>query len=339
MKLLITGGAGFIGSNFVHYWLKAHPQDQIVNLDKLTYAGTLDNLTDIEDNSHYKFIKGDITDMDTVIMAMHKVDTVVHFAAESHVDRSVLGPGVFIMTNIVGTQVLLDAAVENQVRRFIHISTDEVFGDLPFDSPDKFNETTPYSPSSPYSASKASSDHLARAYHHTFGLPVIVTNCSNNYGPYQFPEKFMSLAITNILEGKKAPLYGEGKNIRDWLYVEDHCRAIEAVITKGEIGETYCVGGLTDAVTNQQILEKICRLMGVPFSDSVELVKDRPGHDRKYAVDWSKINRELGWSPAHDLDSGLKATIEWYKQNKSWWKPLKEDQADYFKKQYNQIEN
>ncbi|MBI2009758.1 MAG: dTDP-glucose 4,6-dehydratase [Candidatus Chisholmbacteria bacterium] len=334
MKLLVTGGAGFIGSNFIHFWLKNHPSDDIVNLDKLTYAGNLESLRDVETNPHYKFLQGDITDIDAVNVAIHQANVVVHFAAESHVDRSILGPGVFVTTNVIGTQVLLDAALEHEVERFIHISTDEVFGDLPFDSQEKFNETSPYSPSSPYAASKAGSDHLARAYHRTFNLPVIVTNCSNNYGPYQFPEKFISLAITNIIEGKKAPLYGAGKNIRDWLYVEDHCRAIETVLSKGEVGETYCVGGLTNAISNKKVLAKVATSMGKTFEATVELVKDRPGHDRRYAVDWSKINRELGWKPLHDFDTWLQKTIEWYKANEPWWKPLKEREQEYFKEQY-----
>ena len=334
MRILVTGGAGFIGSNFVHYWLKHHPQDVVVNLDKLTYAGNLASLDDIAESPQYKFIKGDITDIDAVNLAMHQVDIVVHFAAESHVDRSILGPGVFVMTNVVGTQVLLDAALEHQVQKYIHISTDEVFGDLPFDSPQKFTEATKYDPSSPYSASKAASDHLVRAYHRTYKLPAIITNCSNNYGPYQFPEKFIPLAITNIIEGKKAPLYGEGKNVRDWLYVEDHCKAIDAVIHQGTIGETYCIGGLTEDISNKEILSMICMLMGVKFENSIEQVTDRPGHDRKYSVDWNKINRELGWKPQHDLSTWLKGTIQWYKDHESWWKPLKVDSSEYFKQQY-----
>ncbi len=334
MKLLVTGGAGFIGSNFIHYWLKTYPQDDIVNLDKLTYAGNLKSLDSIKVSPHYKFIQGDITDIDTVNIAMHQIDVVVHFAAESHVDRSILGPGVFVMTNVVGTQVLLDAAIEHKVNRFIHISTDEVFGDLPFDSKEKFSETTKYNPHSPYSASKAAADHLVLAYHSTYKLPVVVTNCSNNYGPYQFPEKFIPLAITNLLEDKKAPLYGEGSNVRDWLYVEDHCRAIDAVISKGKIGETYCIGGLTESLSNHQVITKICQLMDKNFDESVQFVTDRPGHDRKYAVDWSKIKNELGWQPEHDFDTWLTKTIDWYKTHETWWKPLKEEEREYFAKQY-----
>ena len=335
MKLLVTGGAGFIGSNFVHYWLENHPDDHLVNLDKLTYAGNLANLKDIETNPHYKFIPGDITDADTVDVALQHADTVVHFAAESHVDRSILGPGVFITTNVIGTQVLLNAALETKVKLFLHVSTDEVFGDLPFDSKDKFNETSCYRPSSPYAASKAAADHLVRAYHRTYDLPAIITNCANNYGPYQFPEKFIALAITNILEDRKAPLYGEGANVRDWLYVEDHCRALDAVISQGKVGETYCIGGLTDDISNHQVLQKICSILGKNFDSSIELVTDRPGHDRRYTIDWSKINRELGWSPLHDFDTGLTKTVQWYKDNKSWWQAVKSGEyLDYYQQQY-----
>lgn len=322
-KLLVTGGAGFIGSNFIHYWLKTHPQDQIVNLDKLTYAGNLANLKDIQDSSNYKFIRGDIADADAVAVAMRHADTVVHFAAETHVDRSILGPGAFITTNVVGTQVLLNAALEQKVKLFLHVSTDEVYGDLPFDSKDKFNEQSCYRPSSPYAASKAAADHLVRAYHRTYGLPAIITNCSNNYGPYQFPEKLIPLAITNLLAGKKAPMYDQGQHIRDWLYVEDHCRALELVIHKGKAGETYCIGGLTEGITNRQVLQKICAILGKDFDTSIKMVTDRPGHDRKYAIDWSKIHRELGWQPRHDFDTWLEKTVEWYKDNKLWLTSLK----------------
>lgn len=322
-KLLVTGGAGFIGSNFIHYWLKHHPQDEIVNFDKLTYAGNLANLQDIQNQPNYKFIKGDIADADAVNLAMAKVDVVTHFAAETHVDRSILGPGVFITTNVVGTQVLLNAALEQKVKLFLHISTDEVYGDLPFDSQDKFNEGSCYRPSSPYAASKAAADHLVRAYHRTYNLPAIVTNCSNNYGPYMFPEKFIPLSITNLLEDHKAPLYDQGQHIRDWLYVEDHCRALDLVIHTGKVGETYCIGGLTRDITNREVLQKICRLLGKDFDTSIASVPDRPGHDRKYAIDWSKIHRELGWQPVHDFDTGLAQTVDWYKQNKSWWQAIK----------------
>lgn len=322
-KLLVTGGAGFIGSNFIHYWLKTHPRDQIVNLDKLTYAGNLANLKDIQDSPNYKFIRGDIADADAVAVAMRHADTVAHFAAETHVDRSILGPGAFITTNVVGTQVLLNAALEQKVKLFLHVSTDEVYGDLPFDSKDKFNEQSCYRPSSPYAASKAAADHLVRAYHRTYNLPAIITNCSNNYGPYQFPEKFIPLAITNLLEDKKAPMYDQGQYIRDWLYVEDHCRALDAVINKGKIGQTYCIGGLTEGITNRQVLQKICAILGKDFDTSIEIVTDRPGHDRKYAIDWSKIHRELGWQPRHDFDTWLEKTVKWYENNKLWLTSLK----------------
>jgi dTDP-glucose 4,6-dehydratase len=323
MKLLVTGGAGFIGSNFIHYWLENHPRDQIVNLDKLTYAGNLANLKDVQNNPNYKFIRGDIADADTVGVAMQHVDLVANFAAETHVDRSILGPAVFITTNVVGTQVLLNAALEQKVKLFLQVSTDEVYGDLPFDSEDKFNEDSCYRPSSPYAASKAAADHLVRAYHRTYNLPAIITNCSNNYGPYQFPEKLIPLAITNLLEGKKAPMYDRGQHIRDWLYVEDHCRALDAVIHQGKVGETYCIGGLTQGITNREVLQKIGAILGKDLDQSVVTVADRPGHDRKYAIDWSKINSELGWQPLHDFDTGLKKTVEWYKDNKLWLTSLK----------------
>ncbi|HSW88025.1 MAG TPA: dTDP-glucose 4,6-dehydratase, partial [Candidatus Saccharimonadales bacterium] len=244
MKLLVTGGAGFIGSNFILYWMKEHPEDSVVNLDKLTYAGNLENLTSVEHNPNYSFVHGDICDRETVQKAMENVDTVVHFAAESHVDRSITDPSEFVETNVVGTQVLLDVAKEKQVKRFHHVSTDEVFGALSLEEENKFKETTVYNPRSPYAASKAGSDHLVRAYFFTYGLPITITNCSNNFGPYHFPEKMIPLAITNLLEDKKVPVYGDGLYVRDWLYVEDHCRAIDAVLQKGKIGETYCVGGM-----------------------------------------------------------------------------------------------
>jgi len=322
MKLLVTGGAGFIGSNFILYWMAQHPDDSIVNLDKLTYAGNLENLTSVEKNTHYTFIHGDICDPIIVKQAMDGVDIVVHFAAESHVDRSITDPSPFVQTNMLGTQVLLDAALTAKVQRFHHISTDEVFGSLKLDDPGKFTERTPYDPKSPYSASKAGSDHLVRAYHHTFGLPVTITNCSNNFGPFHFPEKFIPLAITNLLEGKKVPVYGDGKNVRDWLYVEDHCRAIALVLQKGTVGETYCVGGLTKDINNLEVIKMILQKMGKDES-SIEFVKDRAGHDRRYAIDWSKINKKLGWKPLYDFETELTKTIEWYKTHESWWKRIK----------------
>jgi dTDP-glucose 4,6-dehydratase len=322
MKLLVTGGAGFIGANFILYWLGNHTDDSIVNFDKLTYAGNLDNLVSVSRDSRYQFIRGDIADKKAVSAAMKGIDVVVHFAAESHVDRSITEPSPFVMTNVVGTQVLLDAALEAKVKRFHHISTDEVFGALPLGTDEKFSERSRYNPRSPYSASKAASDHLVRAYFHTYVLPVTITNCSNNFGPYQYPEKLIPLAITNILEGKKVPVYGDGKYVRDWLYVEDHCRAIDVILAKGKIGETYCVGGLTNDIDNLTVVKKIISSMGRDES-CIEYVKDRLGHDRKYAVDWTKINKELGWKPAHDFDTYLVKTIQWYKDHAAWWKPLK----------------
>ena len=322
MKLLVTGGAGFIGSNFIYYWLKNHPDDQLVNLDKLTYAGNLANLDSVKNNPHYSFIKGDICDPEVVDQAMKDINVVVHFAAESHVDRSITAPAVFVMTNVVGTQVLLDAALKHQVKRFHHISTDEVFGWLALNSQEKFSETTPFKPNSPYSASKAGSDHLVRAYHQTYGLPVTITNTSNNYGPFQFPEKLIPLAITNLIQGKKVPLYGDGLNVRDWLYVADHCQGIDLVLKQGRPGETYCLGGLTEDLSNLEIIKKIIKIMG-KSEDSIEFVTDRPGHDRRYALDWTKAKTELGYQPEHNFDTYLAQTIDWYKNNQSWWQPIK----------------
>ncbi len=336
MKILVTGGAGFIGSNFILYWLSHHKNDLIVNLDKLTYAGNLANLKSVENDPRYKFIKGDICDVDLVKEVMDGVDTVVHFAAESHVDRSIHSPSQFVETNVGGTQVLLDAAVEKKIKHFHHVSTDEVFGSLDLNSSSKFSEITSYDPRSPYSASKASSDHLVRAYFHTYNLPITITNCSNNFGPFQFPEKLIPLAITNVLEGKKVPVYGDGLYVRDWLHVTDHCRAIEAVLMNGIIGETYCVGGLgpTEEINNISIVKKILMLLGQDES-MIEFVKDRPGHDRRYAIDWSKINKELGWKPEFDFDSWLEKTVMWYQENKDWWKALKNAEFDkYYDTQY-----
>ncbi|OGH20630.1 MAG: dTDP-glucose 4,6-dehydratase, partial [Candidatus Levybacteria bacterium RIFCSPHIGHO2_01_FULL_40_83] len=283
MRLLVTGGAGFIGSNFILYWFKNHPEDQVVNFDALTYAGNLENLISIEKNPNYRFVKGDIANVNEVNSAMEGVDAVVHFAAETHVDRSISGPAPFVMSNVLGTQVLLDSARKNNIKRFHHVSTDEVFGQLELDSDEKFNESTCYDPRSPYSASKASSDHLVRAYFHTYNFPVTITNCSNNFGPYQFPEKIIPLAITNVLEEKKIPIYGDGLYVRDWLYVEDHCRGIDLVLSRGKIGETYCLGGMTEDINNLEVAKKIAGLLGKDET-VIEFVKDRPGHDRRYAV-------------------------------------------------------
>jgi len=322
MKLLVTGGAGFIGSNFILYWLKKYPQDKIVNLDKLTYAGNLENLKSIEKNPNYEFVQGDICNPQLVNSLTEKTDIIVHFAAESHVDRSIMDPAPFIKTNIEGTYILLEAALKNKVKKFHHVSTDEVFGALELNSKEKFSDKTPYNPHSPYSASKASSDHLVRAYFDTYNLPITISNCSNNFGPYQFPEKLIPLAITNIIEGKKVPVYGDGLYVRDWLYVEDHLKAIDLILQKGKIGETYLVGGLTEDIANIDIVKKILKNMGKDESQ-IEFVKDRPGHDRRYAIDWSKINKELGWKPEHGFDEYLKITIDWYVNNRKWWKRIK----------------
>ncbi len=334
MKLLVTGGAGFIGSNFILYWMREHPKDTIVNFDKLTYAGNLENLRSVEKSPHYRFVHGDICDASAVTKALVNIDTVVHFAAESHVDRSIMEPATFVLTNVVGTHVLLEASLNAHVARFHHVSTDEVYGSLELNSSSKFDERTRYNPRSPYSASKAGSDHLVRAYYHTYGLPITMTNCSNNFGPYQFPEKLIPLAITNILEGKKVPVYGDGLYVRDWLYVEDHCRAIDLVLTKGKIGATYCVGGLTEDINNLTVVKKIIKFMGASES-VIEFVKDRPGHDRRYAIDWTKMKTELGWEPLGDFDTWLIKTIDWYKDNRSWWEAVKNRSYQaYYQKQY-----
>jgi len=336
MNLLVTGGAGFIGSNFILYWLKKYPQDKILNLDKLTYAGNLENLKTVENNLNYAFVKGDICNLSLIdsLIKKYNIDTIVHFAAESHVDRSIMDPAPFIKTNVEGTYILLEAALKNKIKRFHHISTDEVFGALPLNSKEKFNEKTAYNPRSPYSASKAASDHLVRAYYVTYGLPITISNCSNNYGPYQFPEKLIPLAITNIIEGKKVPIYGDGLYVRDWLYVEDHCKALDLILHKGKVGETYFIGGLTEDINNIEVVRKILKIMGRDES-YIEYVKDRPGHDRRYAIDWSKINRELSWKPEVDFDTGLKLTVDWYLKNQDWWKKIKSGEYQkYYQKQY-----
>ena len=331
-KILVTGGAGFIGSNFIRYILKKYPEHEIVNLDLLTYAGNLENLKDIEGNKNYKFVKGDIADKKLVNNLVKDCDAIVNFAAESHVDRSILDSSDFIRTNIVGTHNLLEAAKNNGLKRFHHISTDEVFGHLgPNDT--AFNENTPYAPRSPYSASKAASDHLVRAYFHTFGLPITISNCSNNFGPFHFPEKLIPLVITNLLEGKKIPVYGDGLQVRDWLFVSDHCEAIDLIISKGKIGETYCIGGNAEK-TNIDIVKKIIELLK-QGEEMIEYVKDRPGHDRRYAIDFSKIKSELGWQPRTSFEDGMKQTVEWYKANENWWRNIKNgNYLEYYKKQY-----
>ncbi len=331
MKLLVTGGAGFIGSNFVHHILNTYPEYEVVTLDDLTYAGNLENLKAAEGNPRHRFVKGSITDTTMVEPLVEACDIVVHFAAESHVDRSILNPGAFVVTNVHGTFVLLEAA-RKYGKRFHHVSTDEVFGALGADDA-PFDESTPYDPRSPYSASKAASDHLVRAYFHTYGLPVTISNCSNNYGPYHFPEKLIPLAITNLLEGKSVPVYGDGLQVRDWLYVEDHCRAIDMIVHNGKRGETYCIGGNAET-ENIVIVKKLLALLGKDES-SIEYVKDRAGHDRRYAINFTKIKTEFGWEPTVTLEAGLTKTVEWFKQNESWWKNVKSgDYQSYYAKQY-----
>ncbi|MBI3955495.1 dTDP-glucose 4,6-dehydratase [Candidatus Gottesmanbacteria bacterium] len=338
MKLLITGGAGFIGSNFIMYWLKKYPEDIIINLDKLTYAGNLDNLITVSQNSNYRLVKGDICDKKIVDQILKDgIDIVVNFAAESHVDRSLSHSSEFIQTNIVGTHVLLESVLHYKVKRFHHISTDEVFGSLALDDAAKFSENSSYHPNSPYSASKAAADHLVGSYYSSYNLPMTITNCSNNYGPYQHPEKLIPLCITNILEGKKVPVYGDGKNIRDWLFVEDHCLAIDLVIKNGKIGQTYCIGGMTKDISNLEIVRKIIQILKVD-EEVIQYVVDRPGHDRKYAVDWTKIKSNLGWQPVKDFDEWLEFTVDWYLKNTSWWKKLKgEEFQKYYQSQYSDL--
>ncbi|MBD2003818.1 MULTISPECIES: dTDP-glucose 4,6-dehydratase [Cyanophyceae] len=390
-SLLVTGGAGFIGSNFVHYWCNAYPSDRVVVLDALTYAGNLGNLA-LEGGKNFRFVQGDICDralVDTLLQE-ENIDTIAHFAAESHVDRSILGPGAFVQTNVVGTFTLLEAfrhhrltsprqppqrgeppqgagsptslqqgeeliprslqensksfdlAYPNGQRGiFLHISTDEVYGSLaPEDPP--FTETTPYAPNSPYSASKAGSDHLVRAYYHTYKLPTIITNCSNNYGAYQFPEKLIPLMCINILMGKELPIYGDGQNLRDWLFVDDHCQALDIIIHRGEIGETYNIGG-NNEVKNIDLVKMLCQLMDElaadlpvrPSSNLITFVKDRLGHDRRYAIDSTKLKIQLGWTPSVTLEAGLRRTVQWYLTRRDWWEPLlSEEYQEYYHQVY-----
>jgi dTDP-glucose 4,6-dehydratase len=333
MKLLITGGAGFIGSNFVRFMVNKYPQYQIVNLDLLTYAGNLENLKDIEDKPNYKFVKGDIADRSFVnnLFEQEKFDYVINFAAESHVDRSITNPEIFVQTNIQGTLALLDAAKEIGVKKYLQVSTDEVYGTL--GETGYFSETTPLAANSPYSASKAGADLLVRAYHETFGLPVNITRCSNNYGPYHFPEKLIPLMIINALHDKELPVYGDGLNIRDWLHVEDHCQAIDLVLHNGRDGEVYNVGGNNER-TNIHIVKTILEQLGKPES-LIKYVKDRPGHDRRYAIDATKLRTELGWKPKYTFETGIKQTIDWYLNNQEWWqKIISGEYQDYFKSQY-----
>lgn len=324
MKILVTGGAGFIGSNFIRYWLKNYPRAKIVNLDKLTYAGHLSSTKDFADNSRYQFVKSDIGNARLVGQVMKGIDFVINFAAESHVDRSLLKPDRFLKTNILGTQTLLKAALANRVKRFHHVSTDEVFGSLSLSSRDKFDEETAYNPQNPYAASKAAADHLVRTYFRSFNLPVTITNCSNNFGPYQDPEKFIPRQITNFLSKKKATIYGDGRYVRDWLYVQDHVLAIEAVLLKGRSGSTYCLGGQKNReYNNLTIVEMILKNLGLEPLAWVQFVRDRRNHDRRYAVSWQKIRQELGWKPRHEFEFYLKETVNWYRENGWWWRPLK----------------
>jgi dTDP-glucose 4,6-dehydratase len=332
MKILVTGGAGFIGSNFVIYMLNKYPNYQIINLDALTYAGNLENLKDIVENENYTFIKGDIGDRMLIeSIFQNGIDIVANFAAESHVDRSILDPGIFVQTNVVGTQVLLEAAKKYSVKKFVQVSTDEVYGTL--GETGLFTEETPLQANSPYSASKAGGDLLVRAYHETFGLPINITRCSNNYGPYQFPEKLIPLMISNALNDKTLPIYGDGLNIRDWLYVEDHCSAIDLVIHQGVNGEVYNVGGNNER-TNMQIVTTILAELNKPES-LITYVEDRLGHDRRYGIDATKITTELGWKPEYHFETGIKATIRWYLDNEAWWKRIQSGEyQQYYAKQY-----
>ena len=335
--LLVTGAAGFIGSNFVRMLVGRREDVRLVVLDKLTYAGNLANIADLIDNDRVVFVRGDICDAKLVrdLWDKHAIREVVHFAAESHVDRSILDSGPFVQTNVIGTQVLLDAARAKGVDRFVNVSTDEVYGTLPEDRPDiKFTEETPLQPNSPYSASKAGADCLARAYFHTFHLPVLITRCSNNYGPYHFPEKMIPLFVTNLLEGKKVPLYGDGMNVRDWLYVEDHCDAIWTVLNKGKAGEVYNIGGHNE-LTNRHVTEVVLNALGKDWNESVQYVKDRPGHDRRYAIDATKIQRDLGWTPKYKFEQAIRNTIDWYVSHEPWWRAIKSgDYLKYYESQY-----
>lgn len=336
MKIIVTGGAGFIGGNFVHYMLKEHPEYQIICLDKLTYAGNMETLEPVMDNPNFTFVKADIADRDAVyaLFEKEKPDVVVNFAAESHVDRSITDPEIFLQTNIIGTGVLLDACRIYGIKRYHQVSTDEVYGDLPLDRPDLFfTEETPLHTSSPYSASKASADLLVMAYHRTYGLPTTISRCSNNYGPYHFPEKLIPLMIANALNDKPLPVYGKGENVRDWLYVEDHCRAIDMIIHKGRVGEVYNIGGHNER-TNLQVVKTVLKELG-KSEDLITYVTDRPGHDRRYAIDPAKIHAELGWEPLTLFDEGIKKTVKWYLENREWWEHIiSGDYQQYYEKMY-----
>jgi dTDP-glucose 4,6-dehydratase len=335
MKILVTGGCGFIGSNFVRYLLKGYPNYSILNVDKLTYAGNLENLADLASSPRYRFIRTDIAEapqMEAIIR--EGVDAIINFAAESHVDRSIEDPSAFMKTNVFGTFVLLEAVRKGfpkQKIRFVHISTDEVYGSL--GERGAFTEETPLAPNSPYSASKTAADMLVRAYHHTYDLPTSITRCSNNYGPYQFPEKLIPLLITNAIEDKELPIYGDGMNVRDWIYVEDHCRALDAVLHHGKEGEVYNIGGRSEK-PNLEVVKTVLDQLGKPHS-LIRFVKDRPGHDRRYAMDFSKIERELGWKPTVSFEEGVGLTVEWYKTHQDWWRKIKTGEyLEYYERMY-----
>ncbi|MFP7733890.1 dTDP-glucose 4,6-dehydratase [Priestia aryabhattai] len=333
MNILVTGGAGFIGSNFVRHMVETYPSYGIVNYDLLTYAGNLENLKDIENHENYTFVKGDINNRELVdhLVKYHNIDVIVNFAAESHVDRSITEPDIFIKSNVLGTQALLDVTKANNLKKYVQVSTDEVYGSL--GETGYFTEETPLAPNSPYSASKAGADMLVSAYHETFGMNVNITRCSNNYGPYHFPEKLIPLMVTNALEGKELPIYGDGKNVRDWLHVKDHCAAIDLVIHKGEPGEIYNVGGHNER-TNNEIVHLIVEKLNAP-KELIKFVEDRLGHDRRYAIDPTKLTTELGWKPKYTFDTGIVETIQWYLDNQDWWKNIKSgDYVNYYNKQY-----
>lgn len=333
MTILVTGGCGFIGSNFVRYMLDHYPSYTIINFDKLTYAGNLENLEGLDANPRYVFLKADICDRSAVEMAVnrHQVEVIINFAAESHVDRSIMGPAIFVETNVAGTNVLLEVAKQNNIKKYLQVSTDEVYGSLA--SSGKFTEMTPLHPNSPYAASKASADLLVEAYHHTFGLPVLITRCSNNYGPYQFPEKLIPLMIANAIDSKPLPVYGDGLNVRDWLYVADHCTAIDVVLHKGKIGEVYNIGG-NNEMRNIDIVKLLLKKLGKPES-LITFVKDRLGHDRRYAIDQTKIMKELGWKPALMFDEGMAKTVDWYLSNEPWWRRIiSGEYQQYYQKMY-----
>jgi len=333
MNILVTGGAGFIGSNFVRYLLQTHPEDRVVNLDALTYAGNLENLTDVESHPHYAFVKVDLCDSNAVRSGLeeHAIESIVNFAAESHVDRSIEGAAAFERTNIQGTLTLLDLARDHPLERFVQISTDEVYGSL--GETGAFTEDSPLRPQNPYSASKAGADLLALAYEHTFGVPVIITRCSNNYGPYQFPEKLIPLMITNAIEGKQLPVYGDGRNVRDWIHVRDHCAAIDAVLRRGRPGEVYNIGARSEWA-NLDLVREVVRLLGASEA-LITFVKDRPGHDRRYAIEPRKAMAELGWAPQVDFETGLAETVRWYQDHAEWWHRIKAgDYRDYYGRHY-----